>query len=70
MDNAYIRTYDTLMGYLNCRINNLKKMNSNKLETNIILFKQSYVKSDENEVTRKIEYEQEELIKVVIEKIQ
>lgn len=70
IDDAYVRTYDTLMDYLNCRICNIKEMNKKEMTLFITLFKQEYVKSNECSVIEDITYKQYGLLKVEIKKVE
>lgn len=69
-DDAYVRTYDTLMGYLNCRIGNLKdsykRRGKTELITNIVLFNKKYVRSNEDDIVGNAVYEAEDLLEVKI----
>ena len=69
-DDAYVRTYDTLMGYLNCRIHNFKDMRSKEMTLYIVLFEQKFVRSNEDDITGNIVYEQEGLLKVEFKKVE
>ena len=67
--DAMVRTYDTLLGYLNCRINNskeeYKKYGWTERTYNIIMFDESIVRSSDD-VTEGVNYNKGNLIEVKI----
>lgn len=74
VNDASIRTYNTLLDYIVCRINNTKEAYHDygwkKEKFNCILFEDVYVKSDENTVVKNIEYRKMGLLTVEMEVIE
>lgn len=72
--DACIRTYDNLLSYLNCRIDNMKELNKKygRMHENwtAVLFEREIVRNKDNAVVRDIKYEQEDLIEICIKVVE
>ena len=71
--DAMVRTYDTLLSYLNCRINNMKEENKKygwtEMTKYITLFDDSIVRNSDD-VTADVIYEKSCLVKVEIKVVE
>ena len=65
---ASVRTYDSLLEYLNCRINNAKESCLKNHTFNAVMFEEDFVKSTDNTVVKDIVYTKPVRITVEITK--
>lgn len=62
---AFIRPYDSLLGYLNCRIQNIKETKGKKeLTANIIIFDEDF--DNDKDVCEDIIYHKDQMVEVKI----